>query len=178
MRSPMDEFTHIDFFALAPELTLVATALLILLVELFLSDERKKLVNPIGMVGTVVALLFVSALAIDGTTRNSFGQMFVVDNYALVFKAFFLGVAFFVLLLSYRYFSEFRTYQGEYYFLILASFVGMLLMVSARDLVMIFLALELVSVPGFVMAALRKFDLRSNEGALKFFLFGVLSATV
>src|SRR3712207_4633004 len=53
----------------------------------------------------------------------------------------------------------------------------MLLMPSARGLVMIFLALELVSVPGFVMAGMRKFDLRSNEGALKFFIFGVLSIT-
>ena len=174
----MDTYTHIDFFALAPELVLVGTALLVLLVELFLSAERKRLVNPIALAGTAVSLAFVVALAVDGSARQSFGQMFVVDNYALVFKGFFLAVAFFVLLLSYRYFSEFRTYQGEYYFLILSSFVGMLLMVSARDLVMIFLALELVSVPGFVMAGLRKFDLRSNEGALKFFLIGVLSVAV
>ena len=173
----MDQMT-IDFFALAPEITMTATALVVLLVELFLTGRRKRAVNPIAAVGVLVALGFVVALAVDGTTRTSFGQMFVVDDYALLFKAFFLLAALFVLFVSYRYFAEFRTYQGEYYFLLLAAFVGAMLMPSGRDFVMIFLALELVSVPGFVMAGLRKFDLRSNEGALKFFLIGVLSVTV
>jgi NADH-quinone oxidoreductase subunit N len=174
----MDDVTRFDLFGLAPELALLATALLVLLVELFLHGERKRLVNPLSLVGTLVSLGFVLALAVDGTERTSFGAMHVVDNYALLFKVFFLGTLAFVLLVSYRYFTEIRTYQGEYYFLLLSAFLGMLLMASARDLVMIFIALELVSVPGFVMAALRKFDLRSNEGALKFFLIGVLSVAV
>jgi NADH-quinone oxidoreductase subunit N len=137
-------------------------------------------VNPIAVVGVVAAFAFVAALAIDlqGGERAAFGRMFVVDNYALLFKGFFLATATFVLLISYRYFQEIRTYQGEYYFLMLSAFLGMLLMPSARDLVMLFIALELVSVPGFVMAGLRKFDLRSNEGSMKFFIFGVLSVAV
>jgi NADH-quinone oxidoreductase subunit N len=172
------ELTAFDWLGLAPELALLATALLVLLVELFLPGERKRFVNPLAAAGTAVALGFVIALAVDGTVRRSFGDMHVVDNYALLFKAFFLGTLLFVLLVSYRYFTEIRTYQGEYYFLLLSAFLGMMLMASARDLVMIFIALELISVPGFVMAALRKFDLRSNEGALKFFLIGVLSVAV
>ncbi|MPZ89183.1 MAG: NADH-quinone oxidoreductase subunit NuoN [Nitriliruptorales bacterium] len=174
---PLDVTTY-DLFALAPELALLATALLVLLVELFLHGERKRLVNPLAFIGVGASLALVIALAIDGTTRSSFGNMFVVDSYALLFKGFFLATALFVLFLSYRYFSEIRTYQGEYYFLLLSAFLGMLLMPSARDLVMLFIALELVSVPGFVMAGLRKFDLRSNEGAMKFFLIGVLSVAV
>jgi len=169
---------EIDWFALAPELALTAAALLVMLTELFLSGERKRLVNPVAFIGVLVSLGFVIALAVDGADRQAFGNMFVVDGYALLFKVFFLAVAAFVLLVSYRYIGEIPTYQGEYYFLMLTSFVGMLLMASARDLVMLFVALELVSVPGFVMAGLRKFDLRSNEGALKFFLIGVLSVAV
>lgn len=175
------EVTQVDLFALAPELALLATALTVLLVELFLEGTRKRFVNPISIVGVLISLGFVGLLAIDiaeGGTRQSFGNMFVVDNYALLFKGFFLATAAGVLLLSYRYFQEIRTYQGEYYFLLLSAFLGMLLMPSARDLVMLFIALEVVSVPGFVMAGLRKFDLRSNEGSLKFFLFGVLSVAV
>ena len=172
------DLTSFDLFALAPELTLLTTALAVLLIELFLHGPSKRYVNPVAVIGVLASLGWVIALAVDGTVRRSFGNMFVVDNYALLFKVFFLGTALFVLFLSYRYFSEIRTYQGEYYFLLLSAFVGMLLMPSARDLVMIFLALELVSVPGFVMAGLRKFDLRSNEGAMKFFLIGVLSVAV
>jgi NADH-quinone oxidoreductase subunit N len=174
----VDDVLTIDWFALAPELSLLTAALAVLIVELFLSPERKRLVNPIAAVGVIVSLVFVAVLAGQNEVRHSFGQMFVVDNYALLFKAFFLGTALFVLFLSYRYFNEIRTYQGEYYFLLLSSFLGMLLMPSARDLVMIFIALEIVSIPGFVMAGLRKFDLRSNEGSLKFFMFGVLSVAV
>ena len=174
----MGELTRVDYAALGPELVLLATALAVLFIDLFLTGERKRLVNPVALVGTAASLAFVGWLAVDGQDRSSFGNMFVVDNYALVFKAFFLATALFVLLLSYRYFAEIRTYQGEYYFLLLSAFVGMLLMPSARDFVMLFIALELVSVPGFVMAGLRKFDLRSNEGALKFFLIGVLAVAV
>lgn len=169
---------QIDWFALAPEIALTATALLVMLTELFLPGARKRFVNPLGIVGVLVSLGLVIALVVDGAERSAFGSMFVVDDFALLFKVFFLVVAVLVLLLSYRYVGEIATYQGEYYFLMLSSFLGMLLMASARDLVMLFVALELVSVPGFVMAGLRKFDLRSNEGALKFFLMGVLSVAV
>ncbi len=174
----MADVTTVDLFALAPELSVLTGALLVLLVELFIPSERKQQVNGIGVVSVLVGLAFVIALAIDGSDRVSFGEMFVVDTYALVFKGFFLSVALFVLFVSYRYFAEIRTYQGEYYFLLLSAFIGCMLMASARDLVMIFIALELVSVPGFVMSGLRKFDLRSNEGAMKFFLIGVLSVAV
>jgi NADH-quinone oxidoreductase subunit N len=170
--------TSIDWASLAPELILLATTFVVLLVEPFLPRTRIALVNPIAMAGTAAALVAVIALAVDGTDRQSFGNMFVVDSYALLFKGFFLASGLLVLLISWRYFQEIRTYQGEYYFLLLSAYVGMLLMPSARDLVMVFIALELVSVPGFVMVGLRKFDLRSNEGALKFFLIGVLSIAV
>jgi NADH-quinone oxidoreductase subunit N len=104
--------------------------------------------------------------------------MFVVDNFALLFKVFFLLVAVLVLGISLRYFREGGFYQGEYYFLLLTSFLGCLLMPSSRDLLMLFISLELVSAPGFLMASFRKGDVRSNEGGLKFFLIGVLSTAV
>ncbi len=170
--------TTIDWVSLAPELILLAATFGVLLVEPFVPRDRVWIVNPIALVGVLGSLAAVVALAVDGTERASFGNMFVVDNYALLFKGFFLASGALILLISWRYFQEVRTYQGEYYFLLMGSFVGMLLMPSARDLVMVFIALEIVSVPGFVMAGLRKFDLRSNEGALKFFLIGVLSIAV
>jgi NADH-quinone oxidoreductase subunit N len=101
-----------------------------------------------------------------------------VDNFAVLFKVFFTAVAMVVLLLSYRYMREGRYYQGEYYFLVLCSFLGTLTMASSRDLLMLFISLELVSAPGFLLAGFRKSDPRSNEAAIKFFLIGVLSTAV
>ena len=83
-----------------------------------------------------------------------------------------------VLALSLRYFREGGFYQGEYYFLLLTSFLGCLMMPSSRDLLMLFIALELVSAPGFLMAAFRKGDVKSNEAGVKFFIIGVLSTAV
>ena len=101
-----------------------------------------------------------------------------MDNFAILFKIFFLSVAILVLGISFRYFREGGFYQGEYYFLLLTSFLGCVMMPSSRDLLLLFIALELVSAPGFLMAAFRKGDPKSNEAGLKFFLIGVLSTAV
>src|ERR671933_2843781 len=131
---------------------------------------------PVSLAGVLATL--VAVLTLLGDHRSTFGGTFVVDNFALLFKVFFLTTAIVVLLLSLRYFREGGFYQGEYYFLLLTSFLGCVLMPASRDLLMLFLALELVSAPGFLMAAFRKSDVKGNEGGLKFFLIGVLSTAV
>src|SRR5687768_3605841 len=172
----------IDYHAIAPELILVSTALIVLIVDLFLPAERKWLAMPLSFAGVLASLAAVITLT-DGRTRGTFCAddgtcSFVVDRYALLFKVVFLGAALVVLLLSLNYFEEGRYYQGEYYFLLLCSFFGMLLIASSRDLIMLFISLELVSVPGFVIAGFRKTDSRSAESAIKFFLIGVLATAV
>ena len=102
----------------------------------------------------------------------------MIDEFALLFKGFFLVTAIVVLALSLRYFREGGFYQGEYYFLLLTSFLGCVMMPSSRDLLLLFIALELVSAPGFLMAAFRKGDVKSNEAGVKFFIIGVLSTAV
>jgi NADH-quinone oxidoreductase subunit N len=166
----------IDFHAILPELILGGTIVLVLVADTFLGVRHKWWSMPLSLVGVLAAL--VAALTLIGEQRTTFGGMFVVDSFALLFKVFFLGVAAIVLMLSLRYFRDGRWYQGEYYFLLLTSFLGCVLMPSSRDLLMLFISLELVSAPGFMIAAFRKTDPRSNEAGIKFFLFGVLSTAV
>jgi NADH-quinone oxidoreductase subunit N len=167
----------IDYHAIAPELILAGTLFAVLVLDLFLPPGRKHRSMPLAFAGTLAA--FVVTLGLIGSTpRTTFGGSYVVDNFALLFKGFFLAAAMVVLLLSYRYFREGRYYQGEYYFLLLCSFLGMLTMASSRDLLMLFISLELVSAPGFLMSGFRKGDPRSNEAALKFFLISVLSTAI
>ena len=166
----------IDFHAILPELVLAGTALLVLVVDLFV--ERAKVVASwLSIAGTLAAGVALASL-VGGGTRSTFGGSFVVDNYALLFKGLFLGSLLLVLLMSQRYVNAGTAYQGEFYFLVLSSFVGMLLMPSSRDLLMLFLSLEIVSATGFIAAGFRKSDARGNEGALKFLLIGVLSTAV
>jgi NADH-quinone oxidoreductase subunit N len=166
----------IDYHAILPETILSGTILLVLVADAFLKQRRKWFTMPLAFLGVLAALIAV--LTLVGEDRTTFGGMFVVDDFAVLFKTFFLVVALFVLLVSLRYFRDGRFYQGEYYFLLLTSFLGCLLMPSSRDLLMLFISLELVSAPGFLIAAFRKNDPRSNEAGIKFFLIGVLSTAV
>jgi NADH-quinone oxidoreductase subunit N len=166
----------IDYHAILPELILSGTILLVLVTDVFLPARRKWMSMPVALLGVMATLGAV--LTLLGSHRSTFDGAFVVDNFAILFKIFFLTVAIVVLLLSLRYMREGGFYQGEYYFLLLTSFLGCILMPSSRDLLVIFIALELVSAPGFLMAAFRKNDPRGNEGGLKFFLIGVLSTAV
>jgi NADH-quinone oxidoreductase subunit N len=168
---------NIDYHALLPEIILSGTILLVLVVDVFLSARRKWMGMPLSLLG-VLASLVAALTLIGGPTRTVFGGMFVLDHFALLFQVFFLSVAVVVLAISLRYFREGGFYQGEYYFLLLTSFLGCLLMPASRDLLMLFISLELVSAPGFLMSAFRKNDVRSNEAGLKFFLIGVLSTAV
>jgi NADH-quinone oxidoreductase subunit N len=167
---------RIDYHAILPELILSGTILLVLVADSFARQRRKWVAMPVSFLGVLAAL--IAALTLIGSDRTTFNGMFVVDNFALLFKIFFLSVALLVLLVSLRYFSDGRWYQGEYYFLLLTSFLGCILMPSSRDLLMLFISLELVSAPGFLIVAFRKSDPRSNEAGIKFFLFGVLSSAV
>ena len=177
----------IDYYAILPELVLGGAALLVLIVDLFLPRDRKWLAMPLslfGVLGSLAATLSFAGNVTGNDARATFcianggGCSFVVDNFAILFKVIFLVSAAVVLLLSLNYFEEGRYYQGEYYFLLLVSFFGMLTIASSRDLIMLFISLELVSVPGFVIAGFRKTDTRSTESAMKFFLIGVLATAV
>ena len=93
-------------------------------------------------------------------------------------KALFLVAGYITILLSANYIEEGDYYQGEYYFLLLSAILGMTVMASARDLVTIFVALETISIPTYLLAGWRKHDAKSNEASLKYYLMGVLSSAV
>jgi NADH-quinone oxidoreductase subunit N len=168
---------NIDHHALLPVEIVSATILLVLVVDLFLPARAKAASMWVALIGVLAAMGAVVSL-IGGGTRTVFGGAYVVDAFTLIFQGFFLAAAVAVLLISYRYLRDGGFYQGEYYFLLLTSFLGCVLMPASRNLLMLFLALELVSAPGFLMAAFRKSDIKGNEGGLKFFIIGVLSTAV
>ncbi|HET7488749.1 MAG TPA: NADH-quinone oxidoreductase subunit N [Acidimicrobiales bacterium] len=169
---------HIDYAALAPEIVLTCVLGIALLVDLVVDETHKYLVTQISGIGILLTLIPVIALAVDGTDRSMFGGAFVVDNFALVFQGLFLAIGYVVLLMSTRYIEEGDYYEGEFSFLLLSSILGMMTMASSRDLISIFVSLELLSIPAYMLAGWRKRDLKSNEAALKYYLLGVLASSV
>src|SRR5688572_11566047 len=107
-----------------------------------------------------------------------FGGAYSVDDFALVLKAMFLLSGYVVVLLSTNYIAEGDYAEGEYYFLLLSSILGMTVMASSRDLVSIFVALELLSIPAYMLAGWRRRDLKSNEAGVKYYLMGVFASAV
>ena len=168
----------VDYHALAPEIILAGTIVVLLVADLFLPERQKWATSTIAGLGLLAALVPILTLAIDGDDRSMFNGGYVVDNFALVLKALFLLAGYIVILLSTTYVEEGDYYQGEYYFLLLSSVLGMVMMASARDLVSIFIALELLSIPAYMLAAWRKRDEKSNEAGMKYFLLGVFASAV
>jgi len=172
----------IDYHALLPEIILAATVLVTLVVDL--TTRKKYLVAVTAMVGMFAAIIPVLTLAFcdtlefctsTGAERVLFDGSYVVDGYALVLKGVFIFAAFIALLLSVGFLESDRYYEGEYYFLLVASALGAVVMASSRDFVTMIVALELVSGPAFLLAGWRKGDPKSNEAALKFFITGILA---
>ena len=169
----------LDYHGLAPEIILTLVVAIVLLADLFLDQSRKWLLPNIAAFGLVTAMVPIITLALSDTdVRSMVGGAYVVDNFALVLKALFLGVGFVVLLISINYVEDGVYYEGEFYFLLLCSLLGMVVMSSSRDLITIFVALETLSIPAYMLAGWRKRDLKSNEASLKYYLLGVLASAI
>ena len=168
----------IDWHAFAPDVVLTATIVIILVADLLLPNRSVWQTSRIAAIGVLAALIPVLTLAVDGHNRSMFGGAYVVDNYAIALKGFFLVVAYITILMSVDHIAEGDYYQGEFYFLLVTSVLGMSIMASARDLVTLFVALETISIPTYILAGYRKHDRRSNEAGIKYYLIGVLSSAV
>lgn len=170
---------RIDYHALAPEIILAAGICIVLIADLFLPERNKWLLSVLAGTSLLAAVVPVLTLGLRETaSRSLFDGRYVVDEFSLVLKGLFLLAGYVVILLSTSELEEGDYWRGEYWFLMLTSILGMVMMSSARDLVGIFVALEFLSIPAYMLAAWRKRDSRSNEAGVKYFLLGVFASAV
>ena len=168
--------TQNDLFTILPVLILVAWAILLLVADLFVPRGRKGIIALLAALGLAAALGASLALTGRSTFQPGFGCMIILDGFAsfagiLILASGLLGVA-----LSFDYLRRTGLERGEYYVFLLVSTAGMLLMVQACDLILIFLALELISIPLYVLAGFAHPEGRSLEAALKYFLLGTFAS--
>ena len=169
---------HVDFAALAPEIVLTAGAVLVILLDALALDKIKPFISIITGATLLGAMIPILWLANNGVDRSLFGGAFVVDNFALLLKAMFLLSGYVVVLLAMNYIAEGDYWESEFYAMLLSSLLGMVVMCSARDLLTIFVALELLSIPAYMLATWRKRDLKSNEAGIKYYLMGVFASAI
>jgi len=182
----MNRIQSIDYVAIAPALVVALTAIAVLVLDLFVPARRKSLVGWAGIAGLAGALL--ALVPLGGDRRTTFcvpgagldlpACSYVVDDLTLVFQALVLAGGVVCVLLSLDTLRDDRLPAGEYVFLMLASIAGAVTLAASRDVLTLVVALEVVSLPAFALVALRRFDSRSSEAALKLFLVSVVSTAV
>jgi NADH-quinone oxidoreductase subunit N len=165
-------FNSIDFLSILPIIVLVLWACVLLLVEAF-AKSAKPTVPLLAAIGLAVTLGFAVAQA----TQNYVGfmGMVVADGFAGFLNVLFLLSGMFAIALAYDYNKRMGMHRGEFYILLLFSISGMMLMAIAVDLIVVFLALELLSIPLYVLAGFLTPKVESEESALKYFLLGAFA---
>ena len=165
--------TQSDLRTILPTILLVAWACGLLLVDLFIPKGRKGWTALLAAVGLAGALGVTLAQA--GRELSAFGGMVVLDGFSSFLNALFLASGLLAIAIAYGYLKRMGLERGEYYTLILFSISGMLLMAQAADLIVTFLALELLSIPLYVLAAFARPRADSEEAGLKYFLLGAFA---
>ena len=152
-----------------PEIIMTVLALLILVADLVI--KRKETIGLLSIITAAIAAYFLTTA--KGTAFNG---MFLSDGYSIFFKLIFLMNLILTVLISVKYISVERVNFGEYYSLILFSTLGMMVMASAGDLIVLYLGLELMALSTYILAGFLRYDMKSNEAALKYFLLGAFAS--
>lgn len=152
-----------------PEIIMLLGACVILILDLMV--HRK---DVIALITLVYASLVAYALL--GASGATFGGMFIADGYSMFFKLIFIISLVLSVLISVRYIAVERVNFGEYYGLMLFATLGMMIMASAGDLIVLYLGLELMALSTYVLAGFIRYSTRSNEAALKYFLLGAFAS--
>jgi len=160
-----------DYVRILPELVLSIFGMLVMVLDPLVDEEKGQ--NTLGVIA------FIGCLAALGATWYmaqspglAFSGMVRVDSFSVFFHALVILIAAVVILTSFEYMAVQRIRAGEYYALILFSVVGMGLMTSAVELVLIFIALEISSISTYILAGFRRREASSAESSLKYFLLG------
>src|ERR1044072_4262276 len=167
----------INWPLIAPEVIVCAAAVLVMLVDAFVRPTQRWITGGISLVGIVAGAVSTVWLWSYGTpSADAFNGMIVLDELRLGFTLVFLLVSFLTVLISTVWVQGEQLPAGEFHSLLLFATVGMMLMASGNDLVMLFLGLEILSIATYVMAGFRRSGVRSKEASLQYFILGSFSS--
>jgi len=163
-----------DLIPALPEIALAVGAMMLLVFGVFAGDKSYDVLNWLS--AGLLALAFLILLYVVPERAETFGGMFVADNFALFVKTVILIGGVFALALAGPYLKERSIARFEYPVLIVLALLGMMMMVSANDLLALYVGLELQSLSLYVLAAFNRDKLRSSEAGLKYFVLGALAS--
>ncbi|PZE19437.1 NADH-quinone oxidoreductase subunit N [Paenibacillus xerothermodurans] len=165
---------------MAPELTLVIAAVVLSLIDLVLPKQvNRSLLGWLSLVGIIISTLFVISALNPAEPKHLLDYSYRVDDFANIMKLVLLagvGLVTFMSIGAVR--QEEVPHVGEYYYMLLPATVGGMIMASSGDLITLFVGLELLSITSYILVAMRKKDIRANEGAFKYIVLGGISSAI
>jgi NADH-quinone oxidoreductase subunit N len=161
---------EINLLPLLPAAELALTALVILLLDLFLKPDEKPMLAWISILGCGIAAALTFFLW--NTHESAFRNTFVLDKFALFFTGLFITAAILTTLSSIQYLKETGIRPGEFHALVLFATLGMVLMASANDLIVLFLGIETLSLAVYVLTGMWRERSQASEAAMKYFVVG------
>jgi len=170
--------TTSDFNAILPLIVLSGWASILLLIDLWIPKSRKSITALLAIIGlavTFVVVLLVSN-STGGASLEAFNGMVTFDGFAVLLNLVVLLTGAVSILLALNYLKQANIERGEFYTLLLFSLVGMMMMASASDLIVVFLALETLSIPLYVLSGFARPRVDSEESAMKYFLLGAFAS--
>jgi NADH-quinone oxidoreductase subunit N len=159
------------------DLYLAALVVVVLLAELLLPRRWRKEKVAIAAGGLLLGLVGVARQWQMGPVTE-FSGAYVLDQFSLFFKALFLVGGVLIVLLSSDYFRRLPRGYGEYFFLLIVVVLGCSLLASANDLIVAYIAFEMISLSSYILAGYLRFNRRSNEAGVKYFLYGATASAV
>jgi NADH-quinone oxidoreductase subunit N len=169
------EFIQPDLMPALPEMVMLGMTCLVLVVDLFLPQEKRGftlLLTIVTLLLTIGAVVLVAPV----TEVSSFGGSFVLDQLAVVLKIVVCAITVVVFVYSRDYLADHSIYKGEYYVLGLFATLGMMVMISAHSFLLVYLGLELLSLSLYSMIAFNRNSLRASESAMKYFVLGAMAS--
>lgn len=169
------ESLNISLTSVMPEILLTGLALAVLVLDLFLSKRNKFILGYLSVAGLLM-LLPIVLISMDA--KPSFGGTVIADRFAAFFNIIFIVAGILTTLISLDYLKKENIHRGEYYYIILFAILGMMVMASSYDLINVYVGLELMALSFYILVAQRYKEIRSVEGALKYFVLGALSSGI
>jgi NADH-quinone oxidoreductase subunit N len=165
-----------DLVTLLPELILSIVVLVIITTDLFLSRRLKWLLTPLTVAGLV--LTGAALIPVWGINDTVYGGFYVVDDLSIFFKGATIVIGIFSALFAPAYLVSRRLPLGEFNAILVFALIGMFVLASSSDLITLFIGLELMVMPGYMLTGFHKTDRYSNEGGLKYFLLGSFASAI
>jgi len=164
------------FMPISLEIMIITGILVIFFLDLFLSKRKNQIISTLTLAFLIITFVFSFSGLVHGSI---FSNTFVSDPFAITLKQIFILATALAVLGSINH-TEIKLLnrEGEYYQLLLFTLLGMMIAVSSRELLLLFLGFELMSIPLYILSAFSKENIKSAEGAIKIFLFGTVSSAL